>query len=183
MPEPDREDFPRGPKREDKGLKRTLWVVYVLAFAGFSVFLGGILLAPYLRSRSSPLAGLVYTVYSPFCHQLAERSLGCFGHPFAVCSRCLGIYLGSFLGFLLFPFRGGIRSLRVPGKMVFLLLSAPILLDTAANFLGIWSSTDIVRLSTGLAWGVLLPFYLIAGIVDFLRQRRMKRGRLVKEST
>jgi uncharacterized membrane protein len=165
---------PSTPPRTHRPEKTLLWT-YILTFIVFAVFLGGIFLAPWLRSRSSVWASLVYVVYSPFCHQLPERSLSCFGHPLSVCSRCLGIYLGVLGGLLLYPLIRGWRQVRVPEKWIFFLLSAPIFLDTAANFIKLWQSPNAVRLATGLLWGVLLPFYFITGAVDFLRQRRKRK--------
>src|SRR5438093_974292 len=44
------------------------------------------------------LSALVYTVFSPICHQMPERSFELLGFPWAVCHRCCGIYLGVLLG-------------------------------------------------------------------------------------
>ena len=141
----------------------------------FSVFLGGVFLAPWLQSRSSVWANFVYAVYSPFCHQLPDRSLSCFGHPLSVCSRCLGIYLGILGGLLFSPLTWKRRPPFIPGRKVFFSLSTPIALDTAGNLLRLWSSSNSLRLFTGLIWGALLPFYFVAGIVDFLKQRQKRR--------
>jgi len=165
---------PSTPPRTHRPEKTLLWA-YILTFILFAVFLSGIFLAPWLRSRSSVWASLVYTVYSPFCHQIPDRSLSCFGYPLSVCTRCLGINLGFLLGLVIYPFIRGWRQVRVPEKKVFFLLSAPIVLDTAANFIKLWRSPNAVRLATGLLWGVLLPFYFITGVVDFLRRRRIRR--------
>jgi uncharacterized membrane protein len=175
MPDQESESLsPAAPPRNRRPEKTLLWT-YILTFIVFAVFLGGIFLAPWLRSRSSVWAGLVYAVYSPFCHQLPERSLSCFGHPLSVCSRCLGIYLGVLGGLLLYPLIRGWRPVRMPEKRVFFLLSAPIILDSAANITKLWNSPNAVRLATGFLWGLLLPFYFITGVVDLLRQRRKKR--------
>jgi uncharacterized membrane protein len=141
----------------------------------YSLWVGGILLAPYLRSRNSPWSGLAYAVYSPVCHQVADRSLLCFGQPLAVCARCTGIYLGFCLGLGFYPFLRGWRRISLPSVPVFLIVSIPIVLDTAANFLGFWQTTAAVRLATGAFWGTLLPFYFIAGIADLLISRQKNR--------
>lgn len=152
----------------------TVVLTFALSFLIFSGWLGGIFLAPYLRSVSSPWAGLVYSVYSPFCHQVPERSLSCFGYPLSVCARCSGIYAGMFVGFILYPFIRGWRRVRMPESRLFLMLSVPIVLDAGANVIGLWHSSPAVRLSTGLLWGAILPFYLITGGVDFLSRRQEK---------
>jgi uncharacterized membrane protein len=143
------------------------------------VWLGGILLAPYLKSRSSPWAGLAYFVYKPVCHQIAGRSLSCFGQPLAVCARCTGIYLGFLAGLGIYPLVRGWRRPRLPSGRAFLWFSIPIALDTAANVLGLWNTSGAVRLATGIIWGLILPFYVLAGISDLIlaRKKRLNSGR------
>jgi uncharacterized membrane protein len=168
------------PKGRPKARKTTKIILstYILTVSVFSFFGSGIILAPYLRSISSAWASLVYAVYAPFCHQIPERSMNCFDQSLAVCSRCLGIYLGVFLGLILYPIIRGSRQVRVPEPKVFFSFSVPLALDAAANVLRLWQSPNAVRLATGLLWGVLLPFYFIAGVVDFFEQRqKWRRGR------
>lgn len=155
--------------------KRTVLLIYLITTMAYLLWFGGILLAPYLRSRASPWAGLVYSVYSPVCHQAAGRSLLCFGQPLAVCARCTGIYMGFGLGLVLYPFLRGWRRISLPSSRVFVIVSTPIVLDTAANFLGLWKNTTAVRLTTGVLWGIVLPFYFIAGIADLFISRQKKR--------
>ncbi len=169
-------------KPESNALERTVILTYGLTFILFSVWLGGIFLAPYLRSLSFSWAGLVYSIYSPFCHQLSDRSLSCFGHPLAVCSRCLGIYSGFALGLILYPFLRGWRQVRVPERRLFFLFSGPIVLDTGANLIKLWQSPNALRVVTGLLWGVLLPFYFVTGVVDSLKQRKKRRSERAKNS-
>ena len=133
------------------------------------------MLAPYLKSRSSPWATLAYAVYKPLCHQVAGRSLHCFSHPLAVCARCTGIYLGFLLGLGLYPFLRGWRQLRLPSARVFFIVSTPIVVDTAANFLRLWQTSNALRLATGVIWGTILPFYFITGLADLLISREKKR--------
>jgi uncharacterized membrane protein len=175
--QPRPEDLSSKMKPQSRRAKRTVPVIFALTSLVFSFWLGGVFLAPYLRGTSSPWTGLVYAVYAPFCHQIPDRSLSCFGYPLSVCTRCLGINLGFLLGLVLYPFIRGWRQVRVPEKRVFFLLSAPIVLDTAGNFIKLWQSPNAVRLATGLLWGVLLPFYFITGVVDFLSQRRKKSAK------
>ncbi len=60
--------------------------------------------APLLAAHShSLLASLIYLFFTPACHQLPARSFALLGHPWGVCQRCAGIYLGLFTGSLFFP--------------------------------------------------------------------------------
>jgi uncharacterized membrane protein len=155
--------------------KKTILLTFLVTTIAYLLWLGGLLLAPYLRSQSSPWAGLAYAVYSPVCHQVAGRSLRCFGQPLAVCARCTGIYLGFLLGLGLYPFLRGWQRLSLPAGRVFFFISAPIILDTAANFLRLWQTSNAVRLATGFIWGTILPFYFITGIADLIISRKKKR--------
>jgi len=155
--------------------ERIVFLTLLITVLVYPLWLGGILLAPYLRSRSSPWASLVYALYSPVCHQVTDRSLFCFGQPLTVCARCSGIYLGFLLGLGLFPLLRRRGTLALPSARAFLLVSAPIVLDTAANFLGLWRTPGALRLITGILWGTILPFYFIPGIADLFISRQKKR--------
>jgi len=166
--------------REGRGsIQRTVLFVFIGITAASLIWLGGMLLAPYLRSRSSPWAGPVYLIYKPVCHQLASRSLTCFGQPLAVCARCTGIYLGFLAGLGIYPFIRGWRRPALPSGRVFVLISSPIVLDAAAHLLGLWDTSNAVRLATGIVWGTILPFYFMAGIADLVlsRKKRLKSAR------
>lgn len=147
-------------------------MVYALTAAGTLAWLVGIILAPYLRSRGVRWGPLLYALYAPVCHQLPTRSLRAWGFPLGVCARCLGIYIGFGAGILAFPFVRGFRRVHRPDARIFLALSAPIILDTAGNFLGIWAASSPVRLATGFLWGLILPDYLITGFAELRFRRR-----------
>ncbi len=67
-----------------------LWVLAASPFA-----------AP-LLAGSHPLAALlIRNFFARLCHQNPARSFMVQGSPAAVCVRCLGIYLGAFLGGLM----------------------------------------------------------------------------------
>jgi len=148
--------------------KSAILAVYFFTAAALVLWLGTIVLAPYLKSRSSPWQGLFYAVFSPVCHQAPDRCFLVLGHPLAVCARCLGIYLGCLVGIGLYPWLRGFLRLELPPTRVFILLSFPIVLDTLGNFVRFWHTPNLVRFLTGLIWGPILPFYFITGIADLL---------------
>ena len=155
--------------------KTKIILLYTITLIGITSWISAIFCAPYLKSQSSPLAGFLYAVFSPTCHQIPSRCFYAFGYPAAVCARCLGIYAGFFLGVLIFPFVKGFSTPTMPKAKTFILVSSPIVLDTAANILGFWMSPDWLRFATGIPWGLLLPFYFLAGMTDlFLRKREKK---------
>ncbi len=159
------------PKKTDFGII----FIYALILAGSIAWVGAIFLAPYLKSRDSPVGPLIYALFAPVCHQIPGRSFYLVGHPLAVCGRCLGIYLGFLFGTLLYPFGGRLSRVRLPKLSTFLVISAPIAADTAANFLRLWATSNGLRMAIGFLWGLLLPFYFIAGFVELAIQRRLSR--------
>jgi len=152
--------------------KNKIILVYFSTLTGITIWLGTIFLAPYLESESSRFAGFIYALFSPTCHQIPNRCFYVFGYPMAVCARCLGIYTGFFTGTLIYPFLKGFSSHSLPQTRILILVSVPIVLDTAANFLGMWTSAGWVRFLTGQAWGTILPFYFLTGLSDYFIRRR-----------
>ncbi len=146
-------------------------LIYGLTVAGSVALAAAIFAAPYLRGRNSPWGGFFYLIFAPVCHQIAARSFSLAGHPLAVCARCLGIYLGFLCGSLFYPLKGGFSRVRLPGFRLFLAVSTPIVLDTAANVLGLWSSSNALRLAIGFSWGGILPFYFVGGLIDLATRK------------
>ncbi len=157
---------------------RIIFGVYLSTAAAIVLWLGAIGWAPYLRSHSSPWQGFVYAVFSPLCHQIGSKSFFVFGQPLAVCSRCLGIYIGFLAGTGLYPFIRGFSRIELPRIDVFICLSFPIVIDTAGNFAGLWNTPNLARFATGLLWGPALPFYFITGIADLILSRSARKYRL-----
>jgi uncharacterized membrane protein len=148
--------------------------VYLATLIGTLAWLGAIVLAPYLRSRGIPLARFLYFCFSSVCHQIPGRSFSAFGYPMAVCARCLGIYSGFLAGMGLYPLLRGFSKIQLPKMKIFLAVSLPIVADTAGNLLGLWATTNVLRLATGCLWGSILPFYFLTGLAE-LASRGKKR--------
>lgn len=169
------EDRPLKKEKRVSDARNPIFLTFVLTTIACAVWLGGILLAPYLESQASAWSGFVYTLYASVCHQVEARSLRCFGQPLAVCARCTGIYVGFLLGLAVYPALRGWQRLALPRGRVFWLVTAPIGLDTAGNLLGLWHTPNAVRLAVGILWGTILPFYFITGLADLIISRQKKR--------
>src|SRR5512136_1270627 len=144
----------------DEPVLRTARRIYILTVAGTALWLAAIFLAPWLAAKgASGPARVLYALFRPVCHQIANRCFMLAGHPLAVCGRCLGIYAGFAAGLLLYPFIRGFRTVRLPRPLTFLLSVLPLAVDGAAGVLGLWKSPIGVRFVTGFIWGVVLPFY------------------------
>lgn len=156
---------------------RSVRRVWFATLAGAIVWLGAIFLAPWLAARGAAgPARFVYAIFAPVCHQIPGRCFALNGHPLAVCGRCLGIYAGIAAGLVLYPLARGFSRVSLPPVRVFLLLTLPMTLDAAGGILGAWKSPIGLRFTTGFAWGTVLPFYFVTGVVDFLRTRRERRA-------
>jgi uncharacterized membrane protein len=152
--------------------KSKIILIYLLILCGIVVWIGIIFLAPYLKSQSSGLQAFCYGIFSPICHQNPERSFIFLGHPLGVCARCLGIYFGFLGGTGLYPFLKSFSNLTLPGARIFILMSLPILIDAAGNFLRIWTTPNWPRFATGFIWGTILPFYFIIGLTDYFTRKK-----------
>jgi uncharacterized membrane protein len=152
--------LPDGPRSQ------TILKIYLVTVAGIAIWLGAIAAAPFFLSRAIPLAPFFYACFSLVCHQNPERSFFVFGHPLAVCARCLGVYAGFLAGTAAYPFRRGFSSVRLPPRRVLIIGTTPIVLDTAANVFRLWNTGNVLRFAIGFAWGSILPFYFITGLAE-----------------
>ncbi len=158
--------------------------VWFATLGGAIVWLAAIFLAPWLASHGDAgPARFVYAVFAPLCHQIPSRSFALNGHPLAVCGRCLGIYAGFAAGIVLYPLLRGFSRISLPSIGLFLTLTVPMALDGGGGVIGAWRSPIGLRFATGFAWGTLLPFYFITGLVDFVRTRRERRESRALEIT
>ena len=113
------------------------------------LLLAGVALAvPYLLTHGFLTIGLaLQRGFALVCHQRPERSFSLFGSSVAVCSRCLGIYLGAVLGLLF-------RTSRTIALRWLIAAAALNLLDAASELVGMHGNWLGVRLVLGLTLGV-----------------------------
>lgn len=103
--------------------------VYALLLTGCLVVCGLVLAAPWAAEQGSPLAGWLYLVFVPVCHQIGERSFHLFGHALAVCHRCSGLYGGFTLGLALMPALPRLQRWLFAEPRWLLAFAAPMALD------------------------------------------------------
>jgi uncharacterized membrane protein len=90
---------------------------------------------------------------------MPSRSLWLAEIPMGLCSRCTGIYLSLFLTLLLlFLNRNILKKIDLKYLM---LLPIPLVIDGSLQYLGIYTSLNIIRLITGLLFGVSLSYLII----------------------
>ncbi len=122
-------------------LVATIWVVLVVTTP-----LG------LARGRAPIVTLAAYQIGGLICHQRPERSFHIAGMQMPVCARCFGLYVSGAAG-LLFAW---ISRLRVPGRVTKLMMAtaaAPITITVALEMIGLISTTNLLRMSTGLPLG------------------------------
>ncbi len=108
-----------------------------------------------------------YRFFSTVCHQQDERSFHIFEYKLGVCSRCVSIYAGFFLGTVLYPLKYKLGNSDTPSLWILLSASMLLLLDVLLDSAGIVSNSFFSRSVTGFIIGTVLPLYLIPGFVKF----------------
>ena len=93
----------------------------------------------------------VYTIGDRMCHQKSERSFFINENQMPFCSRCTAIWAGIPIGlFAILYFR------VIPDKkLIYLIIISliPIGIDGVGQMMGLWESTNLIRVVTGLLTG------------------------------
>ena len=126
-----------------------------------------IIVAP--LSQSGNLAGFSCTIYKAFsfiCHQIPERSFHVARHPFAVCSRCTGLYAGIALAGLIYPLARSLKRTDTPRRIWLILAAVPLLIDFVLGYFSIWENTHLSRFLTGALLSSVAVFYIMPGLIE-----------------
>lgn len=117
----------------------TIWVIGVFS-----------LLLTHLSEFSPQFLFFLKGLYHTSCHQLPERTFILWNTPLLVCCRCLGIYLGSLISFVVFAtFR-----FNKPSIFVIFALIVPLILDVSRLLLHIGSYSKSIGFISGSIFGV-----------------------------
>jgi uncharacterized membrane protein len=145
---------------------RTVWgVSFAVVFAWVSL----ILLAPLTVDNLNGFSASVYNFFSFFCHQQPERSFHFAWHPFAVCSRCFGVYFGLFGGFLAYPVFRRLEDVEPLPRLWLFLAMIPIGIDWTLGVFDVWSNTHLSRFITGAILGAACAIYIVPALVEIFR--------------
>ena len=85
-----------------------------------------------------------------------------FGEPMPICARCFGIYAGALAGIALFAALPHISE-RV-ARLVLFAATLPIALDGLTQLAGLRTSTNGLRIVTGLAVAVAFAFWALTAV-------------------
>jgi uncharacterized membrane protein len=142
---------------------------YRLLLLAVTIWLALIFLAPLARAGHSATWPFIYGFFRPVCHQQVDRSFSAYGHPLAVCHRCLGLYTGFWLGLLLLP-----RVRRPCGQLLarprlLLVTLAPLAIDLAIG------NTPASRFLTGAIAAAPTALFVWIAAEEFRRPRLLRR--------
>ncbi len=126
-----------------------------------------ILGAPLALKAGFPFLGLTfYRAFSYLCHQIPARSFFIGEHPFAVCSRCFGLYAGFATAAVLYPLVKSLRSTETPPRKWLFLAAVPMAVDFSFEFFGFGQNTHFSRFATGALIGAVAVFYVMPGLLE-----------------
>jgi uncharacterized membrane protein len=166
--------FPTQYVEQTGSLRRPL-IMWLVAAIGMVVLVGLILGAPLALSSGHAFAALtIYRSFSYVCHQIPERSFFIAGHPFAVCSRCTGLYVGFAAATLVYPLLRSLRVTTTPARKWLFLAAAPLAIDFSLGYFGIWENTHSSRFLTGLLLGSVAVIFVMPGLMDLSLRRWRK---------
>jgi uncharacterized membrane protein len=147
-------------------LHRPLLMWFIVA-AGSLALMSLIIGAPLALESGHPFWGLtIYRAFSHVCHQIPERSFFVAGHPFAVCSRCTGLYAGFAMATVVYPVVRSLRQTEAPARKWLFMAAAPLVIDFSVGYLGLWENTQTSRFATGALLGAVAVFYVMPGLMD-----------------
>jgi len=86
---------------------------------------------------------------------------GSYAYKLPVCARDVAIYLAMLLGGAILPFVRKVQSTQMPNKWLLAIALVPMAIDGTAQLVGLYESTNMLRLITGSIAGFALPFYII----------------------
>ncbi len=116
---------------------------------------------------------VVYLSGDRLCHQKAERSLFLNENEMPFCSRCTAIWFGLVvgLGFMV------LYTIELNENFLIALIIAliPIGIDGIGQLFGLWESTNLIRIFTGLPAGLICGI-AIGIILDELRTMQIFRS-------
>jgi len=151
---PDMHSVPRLPKK---------WSVPALALLLL------ILATVWLSLTPHGLEGKMDAVAYAVCHQIASHTLSIGGKLLLLCARCTGMYLGTLIALLVLSGRGKPAGIPNRGKIIalaglfiiFVVDGVNSMLFTFFKIDPLYEPTNWMRLSTGLAMGVILANILL----------------------
>ena len=149
-------------------------LMWSLVVAGALIFVALLVAAPLAQANGLQwLSFTVYETFSHFCHQTPERSFYIAGYPLAVCARCTGLYVGFAAAVAFYPVMTSLKRTHAPERKWLFIAAAPLAIDFALGFLGVWENSHLSRFLTGALLGAVSVFFILPGLVQLSLYQRM----------
>lgn len=120
------------------------------------------------------------------CHQLPSRTLKAGNILLPVCSRDTGIYIGVFVSLLFLLIYKRMRAQKTPSiavTIIMCVLMLPMVLDGILSYSGVTQTTNVIRLFTGVMFGIPIPLFLVpAANFDVRGQNELPSVRNFRET-
>lgn len=142
-------------------------IVYIISLCVTFLWLVLIFIGPLLYKlpeKFSLIGNMYYYLFRFTCHQFPQRCYWLFDYQLPVCVRCLGVYIGAFIGVLIMPLLMNIKTSKFPSKWWLLLCFVPIGIDGICSTIHLYASPHWLRLITGILCGSIAMLYIIPGL-------------------
>ena len=142
-------------------------IVWSLVVVGALTVVALLVAAPLAQGNGLQwLSFTVYEAFSHFCHQTPERSFYIAGYPLAVCARCTGLYVGFAAALAFYPVMTSLKRTHAPERKWLFIAAAPLAIDFALGFFGVWENSHLSRFLTGALLGAISVFFIMPGLVQ-----------------
>ena len=123
--------------------------------------------------------GFIYGCGDRLCHQKSERSFYINGNQMPFCSRCTAIWLGLAIGMGLMIY----YKINLNEKFLLLILIGiiPIGIDGLGQLSGLWESSNIVRVITGLLIGIVCGIAITVIIDEIISIKFFNRKKCLEK--
>jgi len=140
--------------------KRITWCSVLVGFlVGGACF--GLVWMAYLCPEKQWWRG--YWLLHPVCHQEPERCFQVNGLPWALCVRCVSIWLALGIGHVVFVFwRPSFTWMR---RGLFVSIGA-MFLDVGLEWLGFYHNVAELRMLTGFLFGIFTAYFTLLGLLE-----------------
>ena len=104
---------------------------------------------------------------SAVCHRMAERSFPWGEWTMPLCARCTGMYLVAFVAFAFFFLKRRMaagKPFSVGQAALTSLMILPVGIDGVGSYLGIWESSQMMRVLSGSLVGAVAPGLLLLAV-------------------
>lgn len=99
-----------------------------------------------------------------------EYDNGIYGYKMGVCARDVAIYLGLALAPLIY-FLLSKKIKSTPHILIAFLFLVPMGIDGVGQLFGLWESTNLIRLFTGIIAGLGIGYFLFSILIDINKKR------------